>query len=103
MTNKKDYNAFFQIIVLIFMLLFFIWENRNVAEEDQIFFWIIFAVAIVGVIILFISLFLKEKFDQIKNHEKEIRKLKEELSFREKLDKIYFELGKLNEKRGIKK
>ena len=103
MVDKKHYSWVFQIITLIIMLLFFIWNNRRTPIEDQIFFWIIFGVALIVIFIIFVYSYFKDQLNKIKKHENELKKLKEQLSFREKLDKIYFELGKLNGRRGERK
>ena len=82
------------------MLLFFIWENRNIGPDDQLVLLILFSVAIIVVPSMFGYIYLKDKLDRIKIHEEEISKLKEKLYIEDKLNDIYYKLGKSSKKRG---
>ena len=87
MRRNNNYSSLLQIVALIFMLLFFIWENRNISPDDQLVLLILFSVAIIVVPSMFGYIYLKDRLDRIKVHEEEISKLKkdaEKLKFKQK-------------------
>lgn len=91
----------YQILGIIIVVVFFLWENRKVTGTDKVFLWILFASIIVLFFVLNMYSFLKTKLDLVDKNSEEILKLKEQISFRKTLEELNYKIGKL-EKGGKK-
>ena len=104
--EKRDASSLIQVVTLFAMVAFFIWESRSLEKEDLTVFWIFMGVIFFIFIVFSLFYYLSDKMRQININTLEIRKLKEQISFRKSLEEMNYKLGKIEgeslmKKRGV--
>ena len=92
--KDRDTSSLIQVSSLFVIVALFIWDNRNLKENEFIIFWIFMGAILLIFIIYSISFYSSIKVKQININTTEIKKLRDQIYFRKSLEEINYRLGK---------
>ena len=92
--KDRDTSSLIQVSSLFVIVALFIWDNRNLKENEFIIFWIFMCAILLIFIIYSISFYSSIKVKQININTTEIKKLRDQIYFRKSLEEINYRLGK---------